>query len=47
MEGGARQRGLQFQRFSRLERALHALMIVSFMALSLTGMSLKFSYTSC
>jgi cytochrome b subunit of formate dehydrogenase len=46
MEGGPRPRALQFQRFSRLNRALHALMIVSFMALALTGMSLKFSYTS-
>jgi cytochrome b subunit of formate dehydrogenase len=45
MEGGVRARALQFQRFSRLNRALHALLIVSFMALALTGMSLKFSYT--
>ncbi len=35
----------QFLRFSRLNRTLHALMIVSFMALALTGLSLKFSYT--
>jgi len=35
----------QIQRFSRLNRLLHILMIVSFMNLSLTGMSLKFSYT--
>ncbi len=35
----------QFQRFSRLNRALHALMIVSFISLALTGMSLKFAYT--
>jgi len=33
-------------RFSRLNRILHVLMIVSFLILSLTGMSLKFSYTS-
>jgi cytochrome b subunit of formate dehydrogenase len=46
MEAGVRPKALQFQRFSRLNRALHALMIVSFMALALTGMSLKFSYTS-
>jgi cytochrome b subunit of formate dehydrogenase len=46
MEGGAHPKALQYQRFSRLNRALHALMIVSFMALAVTGMSLKFSYTS-
>jgi len=32
-------------RFSRLNRALHVFMILSFITLSLTGMSLKFSYT--
>ena len=32
-------------RFTRLNRALHILMIISFIILSLTGMSLKFSYT--
>lgn len=32
-------------RFSRLNRILHVLMIVSFLTLSLTGMTLKFSYT--
>ena len=32
-------------RFSRLNRALHIFMILSFITLSLTGMSLKFSYT--
>jgi len=37
--------GLQFVRFSRLNRALHAMMIVSFLSLALTGMTLKFSYT--
>ncbi len=36
---------LQYVRFSRLNRALHATMIVSFMSLALTGMTLKFSYT--
>jgi cytochrome b subunit of formate dehydrogenase len=46
MEGSSRPKALQYQRFSRLNRALHALMIVSFMALAVTGMSLKFSYTS-
>jgi cytochrome b subunit of formate dehydrogenase len=35
----------QFQRFSRRNRALHALMILSFMTLALTGLTLKFSYT--
>lgn len=33
------------QRFTRLNRILHILMIVSFLTLALTGMSLKFSYT--
>ena len=32
-------------RFSRLNRILHVIMIVSFMSLALTGMTLKFSYT--
>lgn len=36
----------QVLRFSRLNRGLHILMIISFISLSLTGMSLKFSYTS-
>ena len=36
---------LQFQRFTRLNRVLHVLMIVSFISLALTGMTLKFSYT--
>ncbi len=35
----------QFQRFTRLNRILHILMIVSFMTLALSGMTLKFSYT--
>ena len=46
MEGSVRQRALQFQRFTRLNRGLHAVMIVSFISLALTGMTLKFSYTS-
>jgi cytochrome b subunit of formate dehydrogenase len=46
MEGSARPKALQYQRFTRLNRVLHALMIVSFISLALTGMSLKFSYTS-
>ena len=45
MEGSVRTRALQFQRFTRLNRALHVLMIVSFISLALTGMTLKFSYT--
>ncbi len=32
-------------RFSRLNRMLHIMMIVSFLSLALTGMTLKFSYT--
>lgn len=35
----------QVVRFSRLNRTLHVFMIVSFISLALTGMSLKFSYT--
>ncbi|HEX7077523.1 MAG TPA: hypothetical protein VF363_03795 [Candidatus Eisenbacteria bacterium] len=37
--------GAQFQRFTRLNRVLHIVMIVSFMSLALTGLTLKFSYT--
>ncbi|MFH1572961.1 MAG: cytochrome c3 family protein [Acidobacteriota bacterium] len=36
---------LAYQRFSHLNRILHATMIVSFMSLAFTGMTLKFSYT--
>jgi len=46
MEGSVKAKALQFQRFTRLNRGLHALMIVSFISLALTGMTLKFSYTS-
>ncbi len=35
----------QYLRFKRLNRILHVIMIVSFMSLALTGMTLKFSYT--
>jgi cytochrome b subunit of formate dehydrogenase len=35
----------QFVRFSRLQRVLHICMIVSFITLALTGLTLKFSYT--
>jgi len=37
--------GREFVRFSRLYRTLHACMIVSFLTLAVTGLSLKFSYT--
>jgi cytochrome b subunit of formate dehydrogenase len=36
----------EFVRFTRLHRTLHACMIVSFITLALTGLSLKFSYTA-
>jgi cytochrome b subunit of formate dehydrogenase len=39
-------RALHFRRFSRLNRTLHILMILSFVSLALTGMTLKFSYTA-
>jgi cytochrome b subunit of formate dehydrogenase len=35
----------EFVRFTRLQRVLHACMIVSFVSLAITGLSLKFSYT--
>jgi len=35
----------EFVRFNRLHRTLHACMIVSFISLAITGLSLKFSYT--
>jgi cytochrome b subunit of formate dehydrogenase len=38
-------RELEYVRFKPLHRALHACMIVSFITLALTGLSLKFSYT--
>jgi cytochrome b subunit of formate dehydrogenase len=37
--------GKQYLRFTRLNRTLHVIMIISFMSLALTGMTLKFSYT--
>ncbi len=43
---GSRRHALQYQRFTRLDRALHVTMIVSFISLALTGMILKFSYTA-
>jgi cytochrome b subunit of formate dehydrogenase len=39
------RRELEYVRFRPLHRALHACMIVSFITLALTGLSLKFSYT--
>ncbi len=36
----------EFVRFIRLYRVLHACMIVSFLTLAVTGLSLKFSYTA-
>jgi cytochrome b subunit of formate dehydrogenase len=36
---------LQYVRFSRFHRLSHVVMIVSFMSLALTGLTLKFSYT--
>ena len=36
---------LEYQRFTPLNRALHVFMILSFISLALTGMTLKFSYT--
>ncbi|MGA7646100.1 MAG: hypothetical protein WBW01_06290 [Terriglobales bacterium] len=35
----------QFVRFTRLQRILHICMIVSFLSLATTGLTLKFSYT--
>jgi cytochrome b subunit of formate dehydrogenase len=53
MRGGKRKEGpmdkglggREFLRFTRLNRVLHIMMIVSFISLALTGMTLKFSYT--
>jgi cytochrome b subunit of formate dehydrogenase len=36
---------MQYQRFTRLNRTLHIFMILSFITLAMTGMTLKFSYT--
>ncbi|MGA3211651.1 MAG: hypothetical protein ABSD20_10115 [Terriglobales bacterium] len=36
----------EFVRFTRLYRTLHACMIISFLTLALSGLSLKFSYTA-
>jgi cytochrome b subunit of formate dehydrogenase len=45
-EAGPEREKLEFVRFSRKNRALHGCMVVSFLSLALTGMTLKFSYTS-
>jgi cytochrome b subunit of formate dehydrogenase len=37
--------GKEFIRFTRLNRTLHICLVVSFLSLALTGMTLKFSYT--
>jgi len=42
----APHQGRQFTRFSRFERLCHVVMIVTFMGLTLTGLTLKFSYTA-
>jgi cytochrome b subunit of formate dehydrogenase len=42
---GTENQELHYRRFTRLNRSLHIVMIVSFMSLALTGMTLKFSYT--
>jgi cytochrome b subunit of formate dehydrogenase len=36
--------GFQYRRFTKFQRTLHGVMMVSFMLLALTGMALKFSY---
>jgi cytochrome b subunit of formate dehydrogenase len=41
----ARPRELEYVRFKPLNRALHICMVISFITLALTGLSLKFSYT--
>ena len=35
----------EFVRFTRLQRALHACIVISFLSLATTGLTLKFSYT--
>ena len=51
LQPGFERRGVprpdrEFVRFTRLQRALHACMIVSFITLATTGLTLKFSYTA-
>jgi predicted CXXCH cytochrome family protein len=45
-EAVADAKALQYVRFSTVNRVLHISMIVSFMTLALTGLTLKFSYTA-
>jgi cytochrome b subunit of formate dehydrogenase len=45
MEKEIKSMKMEVQRFTRLQRILHILMIVSFLSLALTGLTLKFSYT--
>jgi cytochrome b subunit of formate dehydrogenase len=45
VDSNVAEKELQVVRFTRLNRTLHIFMIVSFISLALTGMSLKFSYT--
>lgn len=45
MEREIKKTNLEFQRFTRLQRILHILMIISFLSLALTGLTLKFAYT--
>ena len=42
----AKEGELEYERFTRTQRVMHITMIVSFISLALTGMTLKFSYTS-
>jgi len=46
VKGHAAVERREFVRFAPLYRVLHACMIVSFLTLALTGLSLKFSYTA-
>ncbi len=43
LEAGA-EPPMQYRRFTKFQRSLHGVMMVSFMLLALTGMALKFSY---
>lgn len=40
----AKPHRLEFKRFSRRQRQMHILVVISFLGLALTGMTLKFSY---
>jgi cytochrome b subunit of formate dehydrogenase len=41
-----RKKAKEYQRFTRLNRILHIIMIICFLSLASTGMTLKFSYTA-